>query len=88
MFPKHAFEQDWLKGQARAMGGCAPQILERCVHALTLLGHLEESGLPFVFRGGTCILLHLPEIHRLRHRIRAICRNQGTDRSTARCIIQ
>jgi len=79
MFPKHAFEQDWLKGQARAMGGCAPQILERCVHALTLLGHLEESGLPFVFRGGTCILLHLPEIHRLSIDIDIICAVTGKE---------
>jgi len=79
MFPKHAFEQDWLKRQAKVMGGCAPQILERCVHALTLLGHLQESGLPFVFRGGTCILLHLPEIHRLSIDIDIICAVTGKD---------
>jgi hypothetical protein len=79
MFPKHAFEQDWLKRQSKTMGGCAPQILERCVHALTLLGHLQESGLPFVFRGGTCILLHLPEIHRLSIDIDIICAVTGKE---------
>lgn len=79
MLPKHAFEPDWLKKQARTMGGCAPQILEKCVYALTLLGHLQEAGLPFVFRGGTCILLHLPEIHRLSIDIDIICRVTGKD---------
>ena len=79
LFPKHAFEQDWLKRQAKTLGGCAPQILERCVHALTLLGHLQESGLPFVFRGGTCILLHLPEIHRLSIDIDIICAVTGKE---------
>jgi hypothetical protein len=65
MFPSTAFQRDWLTKQAKVMAGCAPQILEKSLHALTLLGHLQEAGLPLIFRGGTSLLLHLPEIHRL-----------------------
>jgi hypothetical protein len=77
MFPKHAFEQDGLKRQAKTKCGCAPQILEHCVHDSTLLDHLQESGPPLVFRGGTCLLLHLPEIRRLS--IGIICAVTGKD---------
>jgi|GEM_PF-108730 len=79
MFPAYAFERNWLSRQAREMGGCAPQILEKCLHALTLLGHLEEAGLPLIFRGGTSLLLHLPEIHRLSIDIDIICPVEGKE---------
>ena len=47
------------------MGRADPQILEMSLHALTLLAYLHEAGLPLTFRGGTSLLLHLPDIHRL-----------------------
>lgn len=61
------------------MAGCAPQILEKSLHALTLLGHLQEAGLPLTFRGGTCLLLHLPEIHRLSIDIDIVCPVEGAE---------
>jgi Nucleotidyl transferase AbiEii toxin, Type IV TA system len=61
------------------MAGCAPQILEKSLHALTLLGHLQEAGLPLTFRGGTSLLLHLPEIHRLSIDIDIVCPVEGAD---------
>ncbi|MCC5844932.1 MAG: nucleotidyl transferase AbiEii/AbiGii toxin family protein [Verrucomicrobia bacterium] len=42
-----------------------PLLLEKCIHALALLGLLAESGIPFLFKGGTSLLLHLPRIKRL-----------------------
>ena len=48
-------------------------ILERTVFALALLGHLAESGLPFVFKGGTSLLLHLPRPRRLSIDIDIVC---------------
>lgn len=50
-----------------------PGILEKAVHALALLGHLAESGLPFVFKGGTSLLLHLPQPRRLSIDIDIVC---------------
>lgn len=41
--------------------------------ALTLLGHLAESGLPFLFKGGTSLLLHLPALRRLSVDIDIVC---------------
>jgi Nucleotidyl transferase AbiEii toxin, Type IV TA system len=41
------------------------QLVENCLHAFLLLGHLSSSGLPFLFKGGTSILLHVPVLRRL-----------------------
>jgi Nucleotidyl transferase AbiEii toxin, Type IV TA system len=65
MFPTHVYTRKWSDEQRRNLGNCDPGLLEKCVHALTLLGHVAESGLPFLFKGGTSLLLHLPEIRRL-----------------------
>src|SRR6185369_10563281 len=73
MFSPGIYTANWLRKQARALGGCQPEILERCVHAMTLLGHLAESGLPFVFKGGTSLLLHLKEIRRLSIDVDIVC---------------
>jgi len=73
MFPAAAFTPDWITTQRRQLGNCDPAILERCVHALTLLGYLVESGLPFIFKGGTSLLLHLPEVRRLSIDIDIVC---------------
>lgn len=61
MFPAAAFTPDWIDRHRRQLGNCDPGILEKCVHALTLLGYLVESGLPFIFKGGTSLLLHIPQ---------------------------
>ena len=73
MFPSHAFTREWIDAQRRMLGQCDPTILEKCVHALTLLGHLAESGLPFLFKGGTSLLLHLPQPRRLSRDIDIVC---------------
>lgn len=65
MFPDHVYTRAWADEERKKLGNCDPGLLEKCVRALTLLGHLAESGLPFLFKGGTSILLHLPEIRRL-----------------------
>ncbi len=61
------------------MGRCDPAILEKCVHALTLLGYLAESGLPFLFKGGTSLLLQLPDVRRLSRDIDIVCGSSAAD---------
>jgi hypothetical protein len=73
MFPSAVFQPDWLHQQRKQLGNCDPNILEKCVYALTLLGSLVESGLPFIFKGGTSLLLHLPEVRRLSRDIDIVC---------------
>lgn len=73
VFPAHAYTSTWLGAQPKALGKCDPAILEKCIYALTLLGHLADSGLPFLFKGGTSLLLHLPETRRLSRDIDIVC---------------
>jgi len=73
MVPKIAYTPEWINTQRRLLGGCDPQILEKSVHALALLGHLAETGLPFLFKGGTSLLLHLEPVRRLSIDIDIVC---------------
>jgi len=73
MFPAEHLTAEALNKQAKTLGGCNQDILERSLYALTLLGHLAESGLPFVFKGGTSLLLHLPAVRRLSIDIDIVC---------------
>jgi hypothetical protein len=73
MFPVAHLTAEALKKQAKALGGCNQDILERSLYALTLLGHLADSGLPFFFKGGTSLLLHLPQVRRLSIDIDIVC---------------
>jgi hypothetical protein len=73
MFSEESFTSGWLQRQAKTLGGCNQDILERSLYALTLLGHLADSGLPFVFKGGTSLLLHLPQARRLSIDVDIVC---------------
>jgi hypothetical protein len=73
MFPDHVYTRAWADQERKKLGNCDPALLEKCVRALTLLGHLAESGLPFLFKGGTSLLLHLPDIRRLSIDIDIVC---------------
>ncbi len=83
MFPPAVYTKDWI---ARASQKLDKQtnhaLMLKCIYALTLLGKLQESGLPFVFKGGTCLLLHLPKIRRLSIDI-DIVTGAGADEITA-----
>ncbi|WP_029200558.1 nucleotidyl transferase AbiEii/AbiGii toxin family protein [Oribacterium sp. NK2B42] len=53
-------------------------ILERCIYALGLLEALARVGLPFIFKGGTCLILLLDSPMRLSTDIDIIV-DPGTD---------
>ena len=73
LFPERVYTPDWAERERRKLGNCDPGLLERCVVALSLLGHLAESGLPLLFKGGTSLLLHLPAVRRLSVDIDIVC---------------
>ena len=73
LFPDQVYALEWAERERQNLGNCDPGLLERCVVALTLLGHLAESGLPFLFKGGTSLLLHLPTLRRLSVDIDIVC---------------
>lgn len=65
LFHPEVYQKDWINQQRQGLGNCDPALLEKSIYALTLLGHLSRSGLPFIFKGGTSLMLHLPKIQRL-----------------------
>ena len=57
--------KEWIRQQQEEIGAADPIILEKAIYALTLLDALASSGLEFLFKGGTALLLHLPTPLRL-----------------------
>lgn len=73
MISSQCFTAKWLQAKKRDLKAGDLGLLERAVHALALLGHLAESDLDFVFKGGTSLLLHVPVIRRLSIDIDILC---------------
>jgi hypothetical protein len=67
------FTKEWLDGQREQMQRVDPGLLEKSIHALELVGHLARHQLPFVFKGGTCMLLLLDEVRRLSIDVDIVC---------------
>ena len=72
MINERCFTVEWLEQKRREIRA-DPYLLERALHAFALLGHLAESGLDFVFKGGTCMLLYVPVVRRLSIDIDILC---------------
>jgi len=66
MIRKECFSRDWIyQVRASHFPKSAPQILEKTIHTFELLCLLVKSELPFVFKGGTSLLLLLSDFTRL-----------------------
>ncbi len=65
MLTDQCFTKEWVLKKRREMGDVDPALLEKCVHAFALLSVLCESPLPFVFKGGTSMILLLNQFRRL-----------------------
>lgn len=50
---------EWIMGIRKASGGRDPILIEKMIMALTLVEELRLSGLDFIFKGGTSLLLLL-----------------------------
>lgn len=73
MIEEICFTAEWLVRKRRELRSVDPGLLEKALHAFALLGHLAESDLQFVFKGGTSLLLHVPIIRRLSIDIDILC---------------
>ncbi len=58
------FTKNHLIAKAKELSG-DPILVEKTIHAFALLGYLVQLEDNFVFKGGTSLLLHVPEIKRL-----------------------
>lgn len=61
---KYCFTADWIKTKKEELSG-DPILIEKTIHAFALLGYLVQTKMDFIFKGGTSLLLHVPQIKRL-----------------------
>lgn len=66
MIKKESFTKEWIESfrQKRSNRRIDPSIVEKMIWALNLLEHLANSGLKFVFKGGTSLMLLLEKANR------------------------
>jgi predicted nucleotidyltransferase component of viral defense system len=64
MITQHSFTTDWID-QVSKRYKTDKILVEKSIRALSLLEGLSESSLPFVFKGGTALMLIFKEPHRL-----------------------
>ena len=66
MIDKESFTLDWINSRKKdkKFTKINPPVLEKMIRALSLLETLVTHGLNFTFKGGTCLILLLPEPRR------------------------
>ena len=66
MIKAHCFTKEWINGfkQQKHLKRINPPILEKMIHALSLLQQLKANGLDFTFKGGTSLVLLLAKSRR------------------------
>ena len=69
---------EWMQQVARENKFNDITLIEKTIRAFSLLESLVRSGCPFVFKGGTSLMLHLNSAKRLSIDIDIIC-PPGTD---------
>ncbi|MFA4906709.1 MAG: nucleotidyl transferase AbiEii/AbiGii toxin family protein [archaeon] len=66
MISRQCFTKEWIDDQRNILGKpIDPGLLEKAIMAFELVGELVESGLSFVFKGGTSLSLLMESIRRL-----------------------
>ena len=64
MILKESYSAEWIRGIQQKYKS-DPILMEKVIFALTLLEQLKVSGLDFIFKGGTSLILLLGELKRL-----------------------
>lgn len=66
MIKDYCFSEEWISGfrKQKKFSKLNPPILEKMIHALSLLQHLVKNDLKFVFKGGTSLILLLENTNR------------------------
>jgi len=73
MIDPACFSREWLETCREQVGRMDPVLLEKSMYAFDLLGRLQKAGLPFVFKGGTAMLLLLDQFRRLSIDVDIVC---------------
>ena len=65
MIDKITYTKDWIDSISKQNRNTDKILVEKVIRALTLLTELEQSGLKFIFKGGTALMLMLNKPTRL-----------------------
>ncbi len=64
MIERICFQSEWIKNKHREINA-DPILIEKAIYAFELLGSLVENGVNLIFKGGTGLMLLIPELKRL-----------------------
>jgi len=64
MIKKTCFQEKWIRRKSKELR-IDPILIERVIYAFELLSLLIKHNIDFVFKGGTSLMLILPEFRRL-----------------------
>lgn len=64
MITPETFQPEWVEELRRRHKNMHPNIAEKMILALTLVERLAQEPIPFVFKGGTCLVLLLSKARR------------------------
>ncbi|MBI3098233.1 MAG: nucleotidyl transferase AbiEii/AbiGii toxin family protein [Planctomycetes bacterium] len=73
MIAAKCFTKTWIDAKRADLGGGDPVLVEKAIHAFALVGQLARRDIPFVFKGGTSLLLRLPRFRRLSIDVDILC---------------
>ncbi|HCL00445.1 MAG TPA: hypothetical protein DHW42_10135 [Candidatus Marinimicrobia bacterium] len=65
MINNKCFQKDWILNLRQSrFPKTAPQLIEKTIYAFEMLGLVTQSGKDFVFKGGTSLMLSIPDFDR------------------------
>lgn len=78
MILKESRDLEWIQQLRSDYPFTNPTLIEKAIRAFSLLEALAVSGCPFVFKGGTALMLHINSAKRISIDVDIIC-DPGTD---------
>ena len=79
MISKDSYSKQWIEQKIKEFPKKSPELIERVIMAFSLVERLQQSGLSFIFKGGTSLLLLLKGTHRFSIDIDIIIPTQPRD---------
>ena len=89
MISKECFTATWIDRKSKELQYNDKNIIEKVIRAFSLLDMLAQSGCPFHFKGGSCLMLLLKNgCHRLSIDIDIICHDPHSVSTLTSSVLQ
>ncbi len=79
MINSESLSKDWIKSLSISLNGTDPILIEKAIRSFYLLEQLILNKIDLIFKGGTCLILILPEPKRLSIDIDIIIKDKPDD---------